>query len=134
MKDTGEPIGPAIGVGVITCGTMFRVALAAANVESFTVIVSLRPVNVTRTVNCASALKVKSGSTHPAMGPVGLGRTDATGYGAGSRGGEIGPCYAHCASDTRRVRRECVCDLWNDTEDTCCPTLLGVHVSVSDAE
>jgi hypothetical protein len=56
VMDTAKPRGPAFGVGVIMWGTMFSVALAET-VPSVKVIVSLRPANITSTMNCAAAVR-----------------------------------------------------------------------------
>jgi hypothetical protein len=50
---TDAPRGPEVGVGVITCGTKFSVAVVETT-PSETVIVSVRGVNVTRTTNSAT--------------------------------------------------------------------------------
>jgi hypothetical protein len=52
VTDTDVPAGPEVGVRVTVCGIMYSVA-DAVNVDPrpVTVIKSVRPVNVTRTVN-----------------------------------------------------------------------------------
>jgi hypothetical protein len=133
--DMMAPMGPEGGVSVTTCGIMFSVALAEANAESVTVIRSLRPPNVTRTTNCAAAVKVKSAATHTATF-VGLGLTDAPVMAQLPAAAKLVPVML-TVSPTRAGLGVSVCEI--------CGTTLkvlpaepaeppgGVHVSVSVA-
>jgi hypothetical protein len=64
---TDVPRGPALGFAVISCSTMLRIALAETGVVSVTVIVSLSPAYVKRTVKNVP-VNVKSAATVQAPG------------------------------------------------------------------
>jgi hypothetical protein len=64
VTDTDAPTVAEAGDGVTTCGIMFSVALAETGVVSVTVIVSLGPVNVTRTMKEPVAVKLPAATVH----------------------------------------------------------------------
>ena len=121
------PLGPEDGVRVTTCGIMFKVAVAEdVGFASVTLMVSLRPVYVTRTVKVPPLPKVKSAATLQTQ----PGATEAPSIVQGPGVWKLVPVTI-TRSPTRAGLGVSVCMICGTTLKELLAELPGVHVSVS---
>ena len=128
------PIGPEDGVRVTTCGIMFKVAVAktVGSPPSVTLMMSLRPLNVTSTVKEPPLPNVKSAATlQTGAGAAGLTEAPVMVQGPGVR--KLEPVTITW-SPTRAGLGVSVCEICGTTLKVLLTEPPGVHVSVSVAD